>query len=89
MADVICEDPLFFLHHAQIDRLWWLWQQQDVQKRSHEFSGPVASKDQGLTSEQADLHDTIKVLGLAEDVSVDQVMITQSDLLCYKYKREP
>ncbi|TKA52283.1 hypothetical protein B0A55_13183, partial [Friedmanniomyces simplex] len=25
-------DPLFFLHHTQLDRLWWLWQQRQPDK---------------------------------------------------------
>lgn len=26
-------DPYFFLHHAQIDRTWWIWQLQDPEDR--------------------------------------------------------
>jgi len=26
--DTAAEDPIFWLHHANIDRIWWLWQQQ-------------------------------------------------------------
>ena len=26
--ETAAEDPIFWLHHANIDRLWWLWQQQ-------------------------------------------------------------
>jgi hypothetical protein len=33
-------DPVFFLHHTQVDRLWWIWQQRDPGRRLHEFSGP-------------------------------------------------
>jgi tyrosinase len=31
MADILAaaQDPIFWLHHANIDRLWWLWQQQN------------------------------------------------------------
>ncbi len=25
--DTAAEDPIFWLHHANIDRLWWVWQQ--------------------------------------------------------------
>lgn len=27
-------DPLFYLHHANIDRTWWIWQLLDVKKRT-------------------------------------------------------
>ncbi|KAJ3126222.1 hypothetical protein HK098_007778 [Nowakowskiella sp. JEL0407] len=33
-------DPSFYLHHAQIDRIWWLWQKREYKKRLHEVSGP-------------------------------------------------
>lgn len=26
-------DPAFYLHHAMIDRVWWLWQMQDPESR--------------------------------------------------------
>jgi Common central domain of tyrosinase len=26
--DTAAQDPIFWLHHANIDRLWWLWQKQ-------------------------------------------------------------
>ncbi|KAF5632290.1 Tyrosinase [Fusarium tjaetaba] len=32
-------DPIFFLYHTQIDRLWSLWQQEDPKTRTIEFAG--------------------------------------------------
>lgn len=26
-------DPAFYLHHAMIDRMWWIWQMQDPASR--------------------------------------------------------
>ena len=26
-------DPLFYFHHTALDRLWWIWQMQDVDNR--------------------------------------------------------
>ncbi|KAK3319670.1 hypothetical protein B0T19DRAFT_404239 [Cercophora scortea] len=31
-------DPAFWLHHAMIDRVWWIWQMQDLTKRLTEVS---------------------------------------------------
>ncbi|KAK4160487.1 hypothetical protein QBC43DRAFT_359393 [Cladorrhinum sp. PSN259] len=31
-------DPAFYLHHSQIDRVWWIWQMQDLEKRTKEVS---------------------------------------------------
>ncbi|MCQ8130366.1 tyrosinase family protein [Methylomonas rivi] len=33
-------DPIFWLHHCEIDRLWWIWQQ------AHTNSHPSVSRDQ-------------------------------------------
>lgn len=32
-------DPDFCFHHAQLDRAWTIWQQQDVAKRQYELAG--------------------------------------------------
>jgi len=31
-------DPLFFLHHANLDRVWWQWQEQDLSVRMADIS---------------------------------------------------
>ncbi|KAG9103970.1 hypothetical protein FRC07_009879, partial [Ceratobasidium sp. 392] len=32
-------DPIFFLHHANYDRIWWLWQQKSVANKYAFFGG--------------------------------------------------
>ncbi|KAL7274652.1 hypothetical protein RUND412_002434 [Rhizina undulata] len=34
-------EPLFFLHHAFIDLLWWKWQSMDLATRLTDISGPI------------------------------------------------
>ncbi|KAF2761830.1 Di-copper centre-containing protein [Pseudovirgaria hyperparasitica] len=34
-------DPIFFLHHANLDRLWALWQAKDAGKRTYDIAGPI------------------------------------------------
>uniref|UniRef100_A0A8H7Y1Y0 Tyrosinase copper-binding domain-containing protein n=1 Tax=Psilocybe cubensis TaxID=181762 RepID=A0A8H7Y1Y0_PSICU len=34
-------DPVFFLHHAGLDRLWWKWQTQDLPNRLYQMGGRV------------------------------------------------
>jgi tyrosinase len=90
-------DPLFFVHHAQIDRLWWLWQHQNIESRVQDYTGSVAVREleaRGKHSEHdrpesgAKLSDMIDLGGLAPPLSVSQIMATKTDVLCYKYKIE-
>jgi len=34
-GDPLCSpgDPIFYFHHAMLDRLWWIWQMQDPENR--------------------------------------------------------
>jgi len=74
-------DPVFFLHHTQLDRLWWTWQQEDPEKRLTEYIG----KARGTSSDKATLDDMLKMYGFAPDVKVSEVMKTDTELLCYRY----
>ncbi|KAL4411090.1 hypothetical protein CABS03_08431 [Colletotrichum abscissum] len=78
-------DPLFFLHHVQIDRLWWLWQQADLTNRMLDFSGRRNLPSGEADTRPASLNDTLPTLGLAADIPIQQVMSTTTDLLYYKY----
>lgn len=33
-------DPVFYLHHAQLDRVWAIWQAQNPETRTYEIGGP-------------------------------------------------
>lgn len=79
-------DPVFFVHHTQIDRLWWLWQQRDPETRNDEFFGPFGLDDSSVVVSGASLTDAIIMLGLAEDRVVSKLMKTESEILCYRYE---
>lgn len=32
-------DPLFYLHHTWLDKIWWDWQAQDLSSRLYDISG--------------------------------------------------
>ncbi|KAJ2921759.1 hypothetical protein H1R20_g15340, partial [Candolleomyces eurysporus] len=34
-------DPIFFLHHAGLDRIWWQWQNADLNNRLYQIGGRV------------------------------------------------
>ena len=74
-------DPLFFLHHAQVDRLWWLWQQMDTEERLYEYGG--RSRDD--SDAEAALTDRLEMHRLAPDVPVSEVMDTENGPFCYRY----
>lgn len=74
-------DPLFFLHHTQLDRLWWLWQQRDRGKRLVDYGG----RNHRHSIEMARLEDEVQMQGFAPSVKVRDVMDTEGGLLCYRY----
>ena len=74
-------DPVFFLHHTQLDRLWWKWQQVDARIRVKEYSGKAAYTSRS----EAGLEDPLPLGELAGDVRVKDMMDTESGRLCYKY----
>ena len=76
-----CIDPVFFLHHTQLDRLWWKWQQVDPRARMEDYSGKAAY----TSSSEASLGDPLPLGDLAADVQVEEIMDTKSKLVCYGY----
>ncbi|KAL7619911.1 hypothetical protein AAE478_010458 [Parahypoxylon ruwenzoriense] len=79
-------DPIFFLHHTQIDRLWYLWQQEDPENRTMAFSGiKILVTTDNPTPPQATLDDIMAMNGIAEDISVRDAMSIQNGPFCYTY----
>ncbi|KXN67864.1 Di-copper centre-containing protein, partial [Conidiobolus coronatus NRRL 28638] len=64
-------DPIFWMHHVMVDKIWWEWQQRDP-KRLTEYFGFGATLDDDLWNVNAKVRD---------------VMDTESDGQCYKYER--
>jgi hypothetical protein len=38
-----CNNPLFFMHHAYLDKLWWEWQMADYPHRLSDMGGNNAA----------------------------------------------
>ncbi|KAJ1668196.1 hypothetical protein GGF38_002707 [Coemansia sp. RSA 25] len=79
-------DFFFFMHHANIDRLWWQWQ--NDQARFFAYDGPGS---QGSGNSQAQLDDIIP-----EDravsfggLHVGSVMVLGYNGMCYAYDSAP
>ncbi|PPQ80872.1 hypothetical protein CVT25_001881 [Psilocybe cyanescens] len=45
-------EPLFFLHHANLDRIWWNWQVMDLDRRLIDMSGNIVSSNPHENSTQ-------------------------------------
>ena len=75
-------DPLFYVYHVQMDRLWWLWQMKDPEKRMDDYKGREFYYDEW---DNAELNDLLTYEGLVEDVRVREIMHTRTRRLCYRY----
>ena len=80
-------DPIFFLHHAQLDRVWWIWQNQDIEKRRKE---PVESYT--ITwgnfpqSRAASIDDLVDVGPSGDPIKISELMSSIGGALCYIYE---
>jgi tyrosinase len=56
MLDVAASpgDPLFFLHHTNLDRLWWEWQSIDLTTRLTDIAGQNVPTDTYLAQNSFD-----------------------------------
>lgn len=79
-------DPAFYLHHAQIDRTWWIWQNQDPATRTSAIGGPTTLLDP--TSKNGTLDDIIDLGVNAQPITNGKVVSTMGltgGPLCYIY----
>jgi tyrosinase len=72
-------DPLFFLHHVQVDRLWWMWQQGGQGSRVMQYTGPKDDADSTPSL------DDVLPPPLGDGTKIRDIMSTEGDLLCYRY----
>lgn len=63
-ATNILADPVFALHHSQLDRLWWLWQQKDM-KRLTKYKGKRSGNGSRGQNLEASTSDVLAMHGLA------------------------
>lgn len=81
MQDVYASpsDPVFWLHHAFIDRNFRIWQNKDAGTRTTTINGNDKAGNP-LT-----LDTTVNVYGMRPDVQIRDILDTTSTTLCYKY----
>ncbi|KAI0139221.1 hypothetical protein BJ166DRAFT_489670 [Pestalotiopsis sp. NC0098] len=94
-------DPLFFLHHAYLDKLWWEWQKLDYPARLYDMGGvniPRTSDPDSPDYPPASLTDyfgdngTITTLnhnlwmtGLVPNVTIGDIMNLNGPTICSEY----
>lgn len=76
-------DPIFYLHHGNVDYLWAKWQDANPQTRLTDYTGNTV---QGRNVNNAKLTDRLRFLGLGTDLQVQQVMNTRAFPYCYEYE---
>lgn len=83
-------EPVFYLHHANLDRVYWQWQSRDLAARLRDVSGSVEMLGP-LTGPNVTLAFGIDVGPLAPEVSIAQLMDIGggrkgTGVLCYAYE---
>lgn len=78
-------DPVFFMHHAMLDRVWWLWQALHLEQ-AKSVAGTITLFNRP-PSRNATLEDIIFMNYLdVDDVEIGDLMNTLSgEPLCYIY----
>jgi tyrosinase len=84
-------DPIFYMHHANLDRIWWMWQKR-AEENLYSFGGPVYPFGRGpgtvtlnCTMEMgAFMAPSLPVLTVMDTVNADG-----RGFLCYEYETYP
>lgn len=74
-------DPLFYLHHQNLDRIWWHWQRFNPRKRLREISGPTTVNG----SVEVTLEFEMDFPALGPNVTVGDVMDSSRKPNCFTY----
>ncbi|EKG18111.1 Tyrosinase [Macrophomina phaseolina MS6] len=76
-------DPLFYLHHANLDRVLWEWQKRDLPARLRDVGGPVVPFD--YAGVNVTLGFEVNMGPLAGNASLGELLNTTDGKLCYSY----
>jgi len=77
-------DPAFFLLHAMVDRVWYIWQGQCLEDRTQVIAGQTNMFGGGVISK---LTDTINITEVAKEVyPMSDLMSTVDGPFCYVYE---
>lgn len=78
-------DPAFWVHHAMIDRVWWIWQSLDLSSRVETIAATITINNTP-PSRNGTLDDTLNLGVIAPtDVKLRELMSTVNGPFCYLY----
>jgi tyrosinase len=81
-------DPYFYFHHAQIDRVWWTWQNQDIKNRQNAIADTITFLNLP-PSRNGTLNDTLTLGSMFEaqfpNITQGDAMSTLAGPFCYVY----
>jgi tyrosinase len=75
-------DPAFYLHHGMIDRVWWIWQNQDPAKRVMTIGGSTSL----FGGAQGTLNDNVNLSVLGSTLKIKDLVSTTGGPFCYVYQ---
>lgn len=78
-------DPIFFLHHGMIDKIYTVWQNLDLYRRQNVISGTSTLANSPPSAEMK-LTDSIPFGFVAPDQKFSDLMSTTDGLYCYRYE---
>lgn len=80
-SDSFYLDPLFYMHHTNLDRIWWLWQEASPQ-RLYEVDGPTSmTPPYGHLT----LSYPLEMGSVGPSLPVGDIMDTRKNHSCYIY----
>ncbi|KAF3929394.1 Tyrosinase [Dactylella cylindrospora] len=85
-------DPAFWLHHANLDRVWWSWQKLKWPARKYDFGGPSCLMDyyvpgQTQACPNVTLSQPINLGFNHKGFTVAEIMDIESGWACYTYDK--
>ncbi|EOD48980.1 putative oligosaccharide translocation protein rft1 protein [Neofusicoccum parvum UCRNP2] len=79
-------DPLFYLHHGNLDRILWEWQKRDLPARYSQVGGPVEPFDYSGPNVTLDFE--VNIGRLAGNATLKDLLDIQGGTLCYGYESQ-
>ncbi|KAJ5155321.1 hypothetical protein N7492_008124 [Penicillium capsulatum] len=78
------QDPVFFLHHAMVDRVWAMWQAKDEARRRYALNGTTVLMNPPW-AEQVTLDTELEFGILGRPRRVHEIMNPTTNGYCYRY----